>query len=175
MKNFHGKAEDYLSDSGLTYTSVRPNFYMQNMLHSAASIIAENRFYLPMRDGSTGLIDVADVAEFIAEVLTGEGHDNKIHYITGPEILSFTEMATQMSEVFGREISYVDVPSQAFCDELRKWGTGDWYVAAVTDLFELIASNDGAKKTDTFTEVCGHAPRSFREFLEIHKAAFSKS
>lgn len=173
LKNYHGIAEDYLAASGLIYTSVRPNFYMQNMLNCAASINAENKFYLPMRDGATGLIDVADVAEFLVEVLTGTGHENKTHFITGPEILSFSELATQMSEVLERQIEYVDIPPQAFCDELRKWGTSDWYVAAVTDLFELTASNEGAKKTDTFAEICGHAPRSFRDFLQTHKDVFS--
>ena len=128
-----------------------------------------------MREGATGLIDVADVAEFLVEVLTGEGHENKTHFITGPEILSFTDLATQLSEVLGREIEYVDVPPQAFCDELRKWGTSEWYVDAVTDLFELTASNEGAKKTDTFSEICGHSPRSFREFLQIHKGVFAAS
>ena len=175
LKSYHGQAEEYMAESGLTYTSVRPNFYMQNMLHSIPTIAADNKFFLPMRDGGVGLIDVEDVAEFLAHVLTEDGHENKIHFITGSEVLSFSDIAQQMSDALGREISYIDIPAEDFSAQLRQFGTDEWYVDAVKDLFELIASGDGASTTDTFAEVCGRAPVTFRQFMEKHKAAFSAS
>lgn len=175
LKSYHGKSEEHIAQSGLGYTSIRPNYYMQNMLHCAASVIAEDKFYLPMRGGRTGIIDVQDVAEFIAEVLTGSGHERQTYYITGPEILSFTELAEQMSEVLERGISYVDIPADDFCHQLRSWGTDDWYVDAVSNLFEFIARDDGAKVTNTFAEICGKAPRSFNQFIRQHAAVFSNN
>ncbi len=175
LKSYHGQSEEYLAQSGVGYTSIRPNFYMQNMLNCAASVLAEDKFYLPMRSGRTGIIDVQDVAEFIGEILTGSGHEGQTYYITGPEILSFAELGEHMSKVLDREISYIDIPPEDFCSQLRNWGSSDWYVNAVTDLFELIASDDCAKITNAFEEICGKPPRSYRQFVEQHAAVFSNN
>ncbi len=175
LKRFHGQSEEYLAQSGLAYTSVRPNFYMQNMLQCATTIIAENKFYLPMRDGRTGAIDVQDVAEFIALVLTSRGHEGQTYYITGPEILSFKDLAEQMSTVLARQIAYVDIPTDDFRRQLRHLGSGDWFVDALADLFNIIASDGGAETTQTFEAICAKPPRSFRQFVEQNAAVFSGS
>jgi uncharacterized protein YbjT (DUF2867 family) len=175
LKRYHGESEEYLAQSGLGYTSIRPDFYMQNMLHSAGSIVAEDRFYLPFRKGETACIDVSDVAAFVAAILTEAGHEGKTYYITGPEIFSFYDLAAQMSDVLDREITYVDLPAEEFRSQLLNWGSSDWYVNAVMDMFELIAQGKGAQITDTFQKVIGRAPRPFRQFVQDHAAVFSAS
>ncbi len=175
LKSFHGKAEAHLAESGMAYTSIRPNFFMQNMLHSAPSICAQDKFYLPMKQGRTGAIDVEDVAEFTAEVLTSEGHNGKTYDVTGSEIISFAGMAAKMSEVLGREIAYVDVPAEGFATQLRQFGTDDWYVDAVGELFTFIANDSDAYVSDSFKQVCGKVPRSFRAFVQEHAAAFQSN
>ena len=122
LKRFHGDAEQYIRESGLPHTLIRPNFFMQNMLHIAGSIVEEDKFYMPMRDGQVGIIDVRDVARFILDVLTGSGHEGKTYEITGPELVSFSDIAEQLSGVMGREISYVDVPAEDFKQSLVQWG-----------------------------------------------------
>ncbi len=173
LKKYHGQSEAYLAESGLAYTVVRPNFYMQNLLQCARSIAAENQFRLPMGTGRTGLIDVRDVGEFVAGVLTGSGHDGKTYHITGPEILSFGALAQQMSAALGRAIEYVDIPAREFGNGLRAAGVSEWYIDAVTDLFEIIANDGGASITATFEEVCGRPPTRFRQFAERHAADFA--
>jgi len=173
LKRFHGLSEAHLARSGLAFTIVRPNFYMQNLLQCAASIAADDRFCLPMGSGRTGLIDVRDVGDFAAGVLTGSGHEGRTYYITGPEILSFAELAQQMSEVLGRRIEYVDIPGGQFGSQLRGAGASAWYVDAVADLFRIIADDGGAMITPVFEEVCGRPPTTFRQFVERHAAAFS--
>lgn len=174
LKRFHGLSEAHLANSGLAYTIVRPNFYMQNMLQCAGSIAADDSFHLPMGAGRTGLIDVQDVGDFIACVLTGSGHEGQTYYITGPEILSFKALAEHMSDVLGREIEYVDIPASEFGQQLRAAGASDWHIDAVGELFEIIASDGGAKMTQTFEAVCGRPPGTFKQFVERHAAAFSK-
>ncbi len=173
LKRFHGDAEEYLAQSGLGYTNIRPNYFMQNMLHSAASIIAEDKFYLPFAEGRTGIIDVADVATFVAKTLTGTGHDGKTYDISGSEILSFYDLAEQMSSVLQREISYIDVPLEDFRSELSNWSPSEWYVNAVMEQFALTAQDKGAMISDTFHEVTNQAPRKFTQFVEDYAAAFS--
>ncbi len=172
-KRYHGEAEDYLAQSGIAYTHVRPNFFMQNMLNCAASVAAEDKFYLPMGTGRTGAIDVLDVADVVAATLTEAGHEGQTWYITGPELLSFNDMAEQMSEELGRAIHYVDMPAEEFSKQLRNWGSSDWYVDAVTDLFGLLAQDSAATVTDSYQQICARPPRTFRQFIQRHAQLFT--
>ena len=174
LKCYHGDAEQYIRESGLGYTLVRPNFFMQNMLHISGTIVAEDKFYMPMRDGQVGIIDVRDVARFILDVLTGSGHDGETYEITGPELVSFHDIAVQLSEAMGREISYVDVPAEEFKQSLAHWVPDDWYVETVSEMFELTAQGRGALLTDNYTRVTGRAPATLRQFFRDYSSFFEK-
>ena len=174
LKRYHGDTEQYIRESGLRYTLIRPNFFMQNMLHIAGSIVAEDTFYMPMRDGQVGIIDVRDVARFILDVLTRPGHEDKTYEITGPELVSFHDIADQLSEVMGREIRYVDQPAAEFKQSLLQWVPDDWYVGTVSELFELIAQGSGALLNDEYTQVTGRAPTTLRRFFRDYSSSFEK-
>ena len=88
---------------------VKPNFYMQNLLGSATTIKEQDKIFLPMGEGKTGMIDTRDVGKVIAKVLSEEGHSSMNYEITGPEILSFHDVAEKFSNVLGRKIDYVDM------------------------------------------------------------------
>ena len=174
LKRYHGEAEQYIRESGLRYTLIRPNFFMQNMLHMAGSIVEEDKFYMPMRDGQVGIIDVRDVARFILDVLTKPGHEDKTYEITGPELVSFHDIAAQLSEVMGREIRYVDQPAAEFKQSLLQWVPDDWYVETVSELFELIAQGSGALLNDEYTRVTGRAPTTLHRFFRDYSTSFEK-
>ena len=165
LKRYHGLSEQYIEQSGLDYTFVKPNFFMQYMLMSMPTIEAENKIFLPGGTGKTGPIDLRDVAEVITMALTEEGHVNKSYIITGPEQRSYADLAADFSVVLGREITYVDVPPAAFKEELLGYGENEWVVNAVLEEFQQMASNDGAFVTDTYEELTGRKPRSFKQFL----------
>ena len=175
LKRYHGDSEQYIQESGLRYTLVRPNFFMQNMLHVAGSIVEQDKFFMPMRDGQVGIIDVRDVAHFVLAILTGSGHDGKTHEITGPELLSFHDIASQLSEVMGRDISYIDQPASEFRSSLLQWVPDDWYVETVSELFELIAQGSGAILNDEYTRVTGKAPTTLRRFFLDYSSFFEKA
>lgn len=175
LKRYHGDSEQYIRESGLRYTLVRPNFFMQNMLHVAGSIVEQDKFFMPMRDGQVGIIDVRDVAHFVLTVLTGSGHDGKTYEITGPELLSFHDIASQLSEVMGREISYIDQPAPEFRSSLLQWVPDDWYVETVSELFELIAQGSGAILNNEYTRVTGKAPTTLRRFFRDYSSFFEKA
>ena len=106
LKRFHGESEEHIRKSGTHYTLVRPNFFMQNMLHLADSIVEQDKFFMPMRDGQVGIIDVRDVARlYTRPSLRTPDHENKTYEITGPELVSFHDIAGQLSDVMGREIT----------------------------------------------------------------------
>ena len=175
LKRYHGDSEQHIRDSGLSYTLVRPNYFMQNMFHVAAGIIDQDKYFMPMRDGQVGIIDVRDVARFILTVLTSPGHENKTYEITGPELVSFHDIAGQLSEVVGREIRYVDVPAEDFKESLSQWVPDDWYVETVSDMFKLTAQGRGALLNDIYTQVTGRAPTTLRQFFQDYSSFFEKS
>ena len=174
LKRYHGDSEQYIRESGLSYTLVRPNFFMQNMLHVAGSIVEQDKFFMPMRAGQVGIIDVRDVAHFILAVLTSSGHNGKTYEITGPELLSFHDIASQLSEVMGRGISYIDQPAAEFKSSLLQWVPDDWYVDTVSELFELIAQGSGAILNDEYTRVTGREPTTLRRFFHDYSSFFEK-
>lgn len=167
----HWAVEEYIRAAGIASTMVKPNFFMQNLLSSAAGIKANRRFSLPMGSGTTGMADIRDIGAVCAEVLTGHGHDGKSYEITGPEVLTFADVAERFSAVLGVKIEYVPMPM----DQFRTRMTGvlePWHLNAVCELFREIAEIGLDHTTDTFRTLTGREPRSVTQFIQDHVALF---
>ncbi|MBL8225208.1 MAG: SDR family oxidoreductase [Chromatiales bacterium] len=167
----HWAVEEYIRASGIPWTMVKPNFFMQNLLASANSIKTQKKFSLPMGEGTTGMADIRDIAAVCVEVLTGQGHTGKSYEITGPEVLTFHDVAARFSEVLGEKIEYVPMAM----DQFRSRMTGvlePWHLDAVCGLFREIAEIGLDHTTDTFRQLMGREPRSVTQFVRDHIAAF---
>ena len=168
----HWAVEEYIRASGLAWTMVKPNFFMQNLLASAGSIKAGRRFSLPMGNGTTGMADIRDIGAVCAEVLTGAGHVGKSYEITGPEVLTFHDVAEQFSEVLATTIEYVPMPMEQF--RVRMTNVLEpWHLNAVCELFREIAETGLDHTTDTFRQLTGRDPISLRQFIRDNVALFS--
>lgn len=172
IPKLHLESEEYIKQSGLAWTMIKPNFYMQNLLASAGTIKEQGKIFLPMGDGKTGMIDTTDVGKVLAKVLSEDGHESMNHEITGPEILSFYEVAEIFSHVLGKQVDYVDVPMDAYKETLGQFLTNQWHLDAVIDLFKGIAEGGIEDKTDTFNELMGETPKSLSQFLAENSFIF---
>lgn len=167
----HWAVEEYIRASGIGWTMVKPNFFMQNLLSSAAGIKSNRKFSLPMGNGTTGMADIRDIGAVCAEVLTGNGHAGQSYEITGPEVLTFADVAERFSAVLGVKIEYVPMPM----DQFRTRMTGvlePWHLNAVCELFREIAEIGLDHTTDTFRKLMGREPRSVTQFIQDHVALF---
>ena len=108
----HGETDIELIESGLPYTFVRAIYFMQNTLPAAQTVSSQGAIYMPMKDGKVGMIDVRDVAEATAMVLTSDGHEGKDYLLTGPDSISISDVAETLSKVLGKEVKYVNVPPE---------------------------------------------------------------
>ena len=126
-----------------------------------------------MSDGKTGMIDTRDVGKVIAKVLSEEGHEGQSYQITGPETLSFYNVAEKFSSVLKREVLYVDMPMDAYKNILSQFLTNQWHLDSVIDLFAGIAEGGIEYKTDTFEELIGTPPRSLEDFIEEHRNLYT--
>ncbi len=167
----HWAAEEYIRASGLAWTMVKPNFFMQNLLASAATIKAQRKFFLPMGTGTTGMADIRDIGAVCAEVLTGKGHAGQSYEITGPEVLTFYDVADRFSEVLGEKVEYVAMPMDQFRERMSKI-LEPWHLNAVCELFREIAEVGLDHTTDTFRKLLGRDPISVRQFIGDHVALF---
>jgi len=172
IPKLHLESEEYIKQSGLAWTMIKPNFYMQNLLASAGTIKDQGKIFLPMGEGKTGMIDTTDVGKVIAKVLSEDGHESMNHEITGPEILSFYEVAEIFSKALGKQVDYVDVPMDAYKETLGQFLTNQWHLDAVIDLFKGIAEGGIEDKTDTFNELMGETPKSLSQFLAENSFIF---
>ena len=100
----HGEIERRLEASGMTFTHLRAGEFMHAYFRQVPSIVAREVFFLPMEDAKIASIDIGDIAEVAATVLTSPGHEGKIYPITGPEALSMAEVAEKLSTATGKRI-----------------------------------------------------------------------
>lgn len=170
---WHGDAEEALKASGLAYTMLRPNSFMQNLLGQAAAIAREGRIYQPVGDARTSFVDTRDVAAVAARVLTEDGHEGQSYDLTGPEALSFYDVAAQLSAATGREITYVPVTPDEFRRGARAAGLPEWLVDALALLNDHFAAGRAAAVTATVREITGKEPRTFAQFARDHAEKFN--
>jgi uncharacterized protein YbjT (DUF2867 family) len=169
----HWASEEHIRRSGLAWTMVKPNFFMQNLLGSARTIVAQKMFSMPMGDGKTAMSDCRDIGAVTAEVLAGKGHEGKSYEITGPELLTFHDVADRFSEALGTKITYVPADPAAYREILKKVLPNEWHSNAVAELFRQIAEGGLHYKTDTFQKLMGRPPISLLQFVRDHRAVFS--
>ena len=113
LSRWHREAEAIVTGSGLAFTILRPNSFMQNFVTIyGAAIRGQDRFQLPLGSAAMSSVDVRDVAAAATAVLIDEVHDD-VFTLTGPQALSGAGMAAVLSEVTGRAITYVDEPEDA--------------------------------------------------------------
>ena len=161
-----------MEKSGMAYTHLRPNQFMQNFLGFAPSIARQGVFYAPMKDARTSLVDVRDIAAVAAAVLTGAGHEGKTYVITGPESLSYAQIAEKLAAVLGRKVEYVDVTPEQAKSGMTASGMPEWLADAINELYGPWSRGAGEVTTNVVREVAGKQAISFDQFARDHVAAF---
>ncbi|HEX8116556.1 MAG TPA: NAD(P)H-binding protein, partial [Pyrinomonadaceae bacterium] len=169
---WHGQAENLLKTSGLKWTILRPNFFMQNLLGQARQIAATGSIFQPVGDARASFIDARDIAAVAARALTEEGHDEQTYTLTGPEALSYRDIAAKLSEASGRSVAYVPVSPEQFRAGALVAGLPEWLVDALERLNEMFASGAAAAVTDDVRRVGRKEPTTFEQFARDHAEAF---
>jgi uncharacterized protein YbjT (DUF2867 family) len=169
---WHGQSENLLKTSGLDWTILRPNFFMQNLLGQAGQIASTGSIFQPVGDARASFIDARDIAAVAARTLTEEGHEGQTYVLTGPEALSYREVAAKLSEATGRSINYVPISPEQFRAGALGAGLPEWLVSALERLNELFAAGHAAGVTDAVRRVGRKEPATFDQFARDHAAAF---
>lgn len=171
LGRWHRAVERYIAGSGLKYTFLRPNNFMENFIGYYPPA-KDGNIYLPWGQGAVSFIAGADVAAVAATALTSSGHENKAYELTGPEAFTVAQAAATIGEVSGRKVSYVDVPEAAARKAMLDMGMPAWMVDAMMELHGIDKAGYAAQVTDAVQKVTGRAPMSFAEFAKKNAAAW---
>ena len=169
---WHAQTEQHIADDGLPFTHLHPPFFMQNLLRSATVIAAQGAFVASMQAGKIAMVDARDVAAVAAEALTSDGHVGKMYTITGPEALSFQEVAKKLAVATGKRVTYQDVSLDTMRQELVATGIPAWLVEVRMEFATALRDGSAAAVTDTVQVVTGRPPRTFDAFARKHMALF---
>jgi len=172
ITSIHVATEEYIKASGLTWTMIRPGFFMQTFAASAPRIKESGNIVLPLGSAKLCTTDLRDVAAVMLKVLTEPGHENKSYDITGPDLITMEEIAARFSAVLGREYKYVDLPLEAFKGALKGAGFNDWRVNAVACELNSIANGSLDHTTNTVQELLGRPANSIDKFVSDHADLF---
>jgi uncharacterized protein YbjT (DUF2867 family) len=171
---WHTQAEQALKSSGIPYSIVRPNTFMQNITaFFAGTIQSQDAFYSSTGKARISFVDVEDIADVVAALLT-QKPENKIYELNGPEALNYFEVAERISRVCGRPIRYVDLPMAEQKKALLSNGLPEWMAQALLDLQEYYVQGNGGDLSYDIERVTGHAPRKLDQFLNNNLSAFSR-
>lgn len=169
----HAEIEDQLKTSGLAYTLLRPQSFMQNILLSAPTVAAQGTIYQPMQDGRLGMIDARDIAEVAAKVLTEQGHEGKTYTLTGPAAISFHDVAETLSRALNRKITYVNVTLSTAKEAMLRRGIGEWMADALNEYAKAHSEGYSDWTTDDVQLLTGHRATSLETFAHDFARAFS--
>jgi uncharacterized protein YbjT (DUF2867 family) len=171
--SWHRKVEDKLKGMGMTYTILRPNGFLQNIvLYNGPSIRAQGAFYAAMGEAKVSYLDVGDIAVVAVRALQAGVHTGKIYELNGPEAISNTELAKRISKVTGRAVNYVDVPEAAQREAMLGLGMPEWQVAALLELQQYYKQGGGAKTDGLLKALIEREPVALEQYLTANAREF---
>ena len=125
-----------------------------------------------MQAGKIAMVDARDVAAIAVAALTSDGHVGQTYTITGPEALSFQEVAQKLAAASGKRVTYKDVPLATVRQELAATDIPAWLVEVRMEFTTALRDGYAAAVTDTVQAVTGQPARTFDAFAREHAALF---
>ena len=170
FSEWNRKAERRIKDSGISYTILRGNYFMQNLFGNASQI-KEGAFTNGPAAKRIAFIDARDIAAVAVAALTGEGHDGKTYDLNGPELLDGHAQAGVLTRVLGRPIKYLDVSVDEFVGQLKGFRLPAWMVEAFA-VSVADAEIPGDQSSAEVERILHRKPGTLAQFVTDYRAAF---
>ena len=170
---YHAAVEDEIIKSGIEYTFLRPNLFMQGLLGFREPIKQQNKFIAAVGDAKISIVDIRDIAAVAAAALTEDGHAGKIYNITGPEALTHRQMAEKLSTALNRRIEFIDVLPQEMRKALLDVGFPEWQADGLIEDYAHYHRSEAAMVTEYIQKATGKPPHTFDQFAEDYALEFS--
>lgn len=167
LGKIHREGEKAIEASGLDWTFIRANSFMQNTVNYAGSTIKEqSAIYSAIGDAKISHVDVRDIAAVAVAALTEDGHAGKAYDLNGPDALSYDEIAAQLTDALGRKINHVNIPLEDLRGAMLEQEMPKFMVDNLVDLERLYGEGKAAADHSDIKAVTGSEPRHFAEFAK---------
>jgi uncharacterized protein YbjT (DUF2867 family) len=171
--DWHGRVEQHLRSSGVPSVVLQSSFYMSNLLAASEQVAREARLYAPAGTARIAMIDPRDVGAAAAAVLSDGSHEGRTYLLTGPEAITYAQVAAELSAATGREVEFVDVPDAAARDAMIESGLPAFVAEQVVKVFGMLRRGVAEDVTDAVESLTGRAPGTFGEFARAHSHVFA--
>ena len=157
--------EKIVQDSGLNWTVVRASWFNQNFSEGAfIDMVFAGQITLPVGDVPEPFIDVDDIADVAVAALTEPGHDGEIYEVTGPRLLTFKDVANELTDAIGRKVAFVEIPHDAFVAGVAESGAPKEVVWIMDYLFSTVLDGRNAYIADGVERALGRPPKDFADY-----------
>ncbi|GAA0345582.1 NmrA family NAD(P)-binding protein [Streptomyces blastmyceticus] len=164
---------DLASRPGITHSVLRPAWVMQNFADGHIPLI-DGVITTPSSGGREAFVDAADIAAVAAETLLDPAaHAGSTYSLTGPQALTFGEVADTIAFVSGRPVFYSDIDQEAWINGAVAAGVPADYAVMLRWLTGAIITGNGATPTGDIEKVTGRPATTFREFAERNAHAWA--
>jgi NAD(P)H dehydrogenase (quinone) len=160
----HAQTERNVRESELAYVLLRPQFFMQNLLGSATTVVREGKLYSAVDAGRIGMIDARDVADCIEQAVLRADYDGRAWELTGPESITHDAVAAALAEAVGSTLEYVRLSPGTMAESMRAFGANDWMVRLMADYMSAYRDGFGDFVTDAVETMTGRPPRGIGTF-----------
>jgi uncharacterized protein YbjT (DUF2867 family) len=169
----HGMVDQFVEDSGIPFTVLRPNTFMQNFSTILAPSIKAGVIALPEEAYKVSYIDVRDIAACAARLFNdNEGYTDGFYALTGPRGLTLADVAETIAAAAGIEVRYTPVEEESFIEELDKSGMPEWNRNMLVSLSRVVKLGMMGNVTQAVEYLTGTPARTFTDFAAEHADAW---
>tara|TARA_R110002167_G_scaffold23131_6_gene82454 strand:+ start:6452 stop:7309 length:858 start_codon:yes stop_codon:yes gene_type:complete len=157
--------ERIVQDAGVEWTVVRCSWFNQNFSEGEfLGMVLDGAITLPAGDVPEPFVDVDDIADVAVAALTEDGHGGEIYEVTGPRMLTFTEVAQEISRAASRDIQYIQIPKEAFATGIAESGAPEEIAWLLNYLFDTVLDGRNAYVCDGVQRALGRQATDFAEY-----------
>ena len=167
LANAHRSTEEAIEATGIPYTFLRNNWYLENDLGTVHGALATGAIATSSRGGRFAPAARADYARAAAAVLATDGHPNTVYELGAPRSYGYADWADAVSAVTGRDITYAEIDDDAAAAGLAAAGVPAHMVTLVVDFYAALARGDMDVAGDDLATLIERDPVTPREFVAI--------
>lgn len=165
----HHRVETHLRTSGIPWTFLRPGFFAQNIGSAYRRDIIENgRIYVTAGEGRIAFIDARDIAAVAALALIDPSHQGAAYHLTGPQAVTFHQVASILTNQLGRAIAYQPATIPGYYSHLKRQGLITPHALIQTILHAGLRRGDAEPVTNTVETLLGRPPIPLQTYVADH-------
>lgn len=159
------RCERIVQEAGVDWTVVRASWFTQNFSEGEfLGMVLDGAITLPAADVAEPFVDADDIADVAVAALTEDGHNGEIYEVTGPRMLTFAEVAKEISRAAGREVQFIRISKEAFAGAITESGAPQEIAWLLNYLFDTVLDGRNAYVCDGVRRALGREPTDFADY-----------